>query len=287
MRDYLVFVRAGPSSLHPRLLAEDPHRNWDCYVNAWSDRQVGEALGSSAEFHEPGGLNKFEAFAEAWPAIRKVHAYRFVLMLDDDLIFEPGDVSRFFDYCERENLKIAQPAIAIGSHANHWINIRNPGCEVRRVNFVEVMAPCFSRAALELLLPTFTLTRCTWGIDYAWASMLDGQDAFSIVDAVPMRHTKPMDVDGGPFYQRLLSMGIDPRGELESIHRRFVPWGPMRTMDDGHRYRWAFPQAVNKRLVAWSEQRKKRMHLTAGGTLAPQTPAPSKAQISSADAAPA
>ncbi|KQW51790.1 MULTISPECIES: DUF707 domain-containing protein [unclassified Roseateles] len=274
-RNYLVFVRAGRSSLHPRLLAEDPHRNWDCCVNTWGDVRAEEAPGAEAEWHLPGGLNKFEAYQGLHHVLMARRPYRYVLMLDDDLIFEPGAVSRFFQYCEEEELALAQPAIALGSHSNHLVNVRNAACRVRRVNFVEVMAPCFSHALLERLLPTFTLTRCTWGIDYAWSSMLaDTDEKLAIVDAVPMQHTKPMDVNGGPFYERLRGMGIDPKQELAQVHSSFAPWGPMRTLAQGHRYRWPLPAAVNAALVQALEARKGAMHLGRGGTLAPQTPAP-------------
>ncbi|RZL40317.1 MAG: hypothetical protein EOP35_01175 [Rubrivivax sp.] len=274
-RDYLVFVRAGRQSLHPRLLADDPGRNWDCCINVWSDATADEAPGAEAEMHLPGGLNKFEGYSLLHDMLMARRPYRYVLMLDDDLSFSPGAVSRFFEHCEREQLALAQPAIALGSHSNHVINLRNPACLVRRVNFVEVMAPCFSQAMLERLLPTFGLTRCTWGMDYAWSSLLAGTDEnIAIVDDVEMQHTKPMDVTGGPFYQRLLGMGIDPKQELAWVHRTFTPWGPMRTLAQGHRYRWPLPGAVNAALVKALEARKLAMHLQRGGTLAPQTPAP-------------
>lgn len=274
-RDHLVFVRAGRHSLHPRWLADDPERNWDCCVNAWDEIQAEEWPGAGAELHLPGGLNKFEAWQGLHETLMARRPYRHVLMLDDDLHFEPGALSRFFELCAQESLDLAQPAIALGSHANHLINLHNAACLVRRVNFVEVMAPCFSAALLEKLLPTFTLTRCTWGIDYAWASRLAGTPArLAVVDAVQMQHTKPMDVRGGPFYQRLLAMGIDPAGELAGVHASHAPWGPMRTLDGGHLYRWPLPDELNAVLVQALEQRKAASQLERGGTLAPQSPPP-------------
>ena len=273
MRNYLVFVRAGKTSLHPTWLAEDPDRNWDCCVNAWGDAPM-EQPGAEAEWRETGGLNKFLGFLEIYPRVLASLTHRYVLMLDDDLEFAPGAISRFFRYCEAEYLNLCQPAIRQGSHANHVLNIRNPWCKVRRVNFVEVIAPCFDRPTLDLLMPTFSLTKCTWGIDWAWSSILAPRGRLAVVDAVAMHHTKPMDVTGGPFYQRLKSMGIDPAQELAAVHQVFPIRDPMRTLPDGHWYRWRLPDALNAALVAREEQRKLRAHLKRGGTLAVQTPPP-------------
>lgn len=274
MREHLVFVRAGKSSLHRDLLDADPQRNWDCCVNAWAGASEADALDASRgniEIFRDDSINKFEAFASYAAQAGRAERYRQVLMLDDDLRFEPGDVSRYFRLCETENLFLSQPAIAWGSHANHLVNLWNPISVVRRVNFVEVLAPCFSREALaKLMAPTFSLTRCTWGIDYAWSSLLQGRGCQSIVDAVPMAHTKPMNRAGGPFYHTLRASGIEPEDELAKVHATYPRWGKMGTLASGHRYRSPMPTAANDALVEWMETHKLQAHLHAGGTLAPQ-----------------
>lgn len=164
MRDYLVFVRAGARSLHRRAIEEDSRRNWDCCVSWYSDPPPEESV---AERYDHRGANKYEAFAQTFHDAQARQSYRYVLLLDDDVKFRPGDISRFFDICDHEQLELSQPALAWGTHANFPVTLWNPACRVRQVGFVEVMAPCFSRTALEQLLPTFTLTRSTWGIDHA------------------------------------------------------------------------------------------------------------------------
>lgn len=269
MRDYLVFIRAGSQSLHARMLAEDPNRNWDCCLNAWAATEDETAERHNVEDLVTGGINKFEAFADLFGPRSGGCPYQYVLLLDDDLLFSPGDVSRFFDLCERNRLFLSQPAIAWGSHANHEVNIWNPACEVRQVNFVEVMAPCFSAQAIGELLDTFKLTKCTWGIDYAWSSLLAGQGRLAVVDSVAMHHTKPMDRAEGPFYRMLRSNGIDPDAELAAVHRSFAPWGSMRTLATGHYYRSPIAGESNDHAVAWMERHKLQAHLGCGGTLVP------------------
>jgi hypothetical protein len=268
MRDYLVFVRAGKNSLHGAMLDDDPDRNWDCYVNAWADTSGTTAEQAGVEYYEGSGLNKFEAFSDAYKKTLSTKPYRYVLMIDDDLQFKKGDVSRFFEICERDSLYLTQPAIKLGSNANHTINIRNPACLVRQVNFVEVMAPCFSRAAIDKLVSTFLLSRCTWGIDNAWSYLLKGQQRISVVDEIAMHHTKPMDFARGPFYEMLRSRGIDPELELADVLKRFPFTGPFQAMASGHHYRADFPVTVTDEVVAQMEARKIDIHFARGGTIA-------------------
>src|SRR6202044_1789469 len=61
-RPYLVFVRAGAESLHRRLLAENPDRNWDCCVS-WYVPPIAEQL---AEYYSAGGFNQLDGFLEFW-----------------------------------------------------------------------------------------------------------------------------------------------------------------------------------------------------------------------------
>ena len=272
MRDYLVFVRAGKHSLHPSMLAEDPQRNWDCCVNAWDDPDGDDAAKLGVEYATSQGINKFEAYTELRARIPEFRQYRYVMLIDDDLVFKPGDVSRYFERCDSMELFLSQPAIRWGSNANHLVNLRNPACIVRQVNFVEVMAPCFSRMAVDRLLWTFLLTKCTWGIDYAWSSLLEGEGRISIIDAIPMHHTKPMDRADGPFYRKLRSMGIEPEQELASVHRNFPAWGSMKTLPDGHTYRFPLPKSFNAALVESIESRKADFHLRQSGTIASSRP---------------
>ncbi len=256
MRDYLVFVRAGAASLHRRCIEEDPRRNWDCCVSWYTEQPPAESL---AELYDHRGANKYDAFVETFHDVLTSTPYRYVLLLDDDVKFRPGDISRFFDICNRERLDLCQPALAWGTHATFDVTLWNPACSVRQVGFVEVMAPCFSRATLEELLPTFRLTRSTWGIDHAWGSLLAGQNRIAIVDAVRVHHTKPVDLENGPFYRLMRSLGVDPHADMSEVLERY-PYVQHGTLDVLHRYRWRLPQRLNRALMWLFEKHKKHWH---------------------------
>jgi hypothetical protein len=253
-RPYLVFVRAGEKSLHRRLIAEDPNRNWDCCVS-WYAAPADESL---AEHYCPGGtaFNKLEGFVEFRDAHTLPWPYRYVLLLDDDIYLSPGELSRFFDICERHGTYLSQPALRWLTNTTLNLLVRNPVCMLRRVSFVEVMAPCFSAAAIERLIHTFKWTKSTWGIDWAWGCLLEGQESLHVVDAVSMDHTRSGDGRPTAFYRKLQAMGVDPGEELKRIREMFPAFRGHRNLRDGHVFRPGAPRWLAPALMALFERLK-------------------------------
>ena len=251
-RPYLVFVRSGAASLHGRLIAEDPQRNWDCCVSWYIDPQP-ERL---AEYYSHGGFNKLDGFLEFWRECPAARDYRYLLLLDDDVYLRPGDVSRFFALCEHYGTYLAQPALRWFTHTTINALVRNPACVLRRVTFVEVMAPCFSQAAIAELLPTFGMTRSTWGTDLAWAGRIDGRHPIQVVDAIGMDHTRTGDGRPTAFYRKLTEMGVDPGQELARVRRMYPAFRGSRTLGTGHVYRAGVPRWAAPLLMRLFEKLK-------------------------------
>ncbi|TLY82009.1 MAG: hypothetical protein E6K41_05040 [Gammaproteobacteria bacterium] len=251
-RPYLVFVRAGDESLHGRLIAEDGERNWDCCVS-WYVPPRPERL---AEYYSHGGFNKFDGFLEFWRQRPQPRAYRYLLLLDDDVYLRPGDVSRFFTLCEHYRTYLAQPALRWFTQTTLNALVRNPVCVLRRVSGVEVMAPCFSAAALEALLPTFGMTRSTWGTDLAWSGLIGGRQPIHVVDAIGMDHTRTGGGRPSAFYRKLAEMGVDPHEELRSVERLYPQLRRYRTLSSGHVFRDGLARAVAPALM-WLIERLK------------------------------
>lgn len=216
-RPYLALFRAGGSSLHERILREDPRRNWDCCVNWYLE---GQPQGQ-AELYFTGGDNKFEGLVELLRVGAVAEHYEYVLALDDDLLFRPGDVSRYFDICRANDLYLSQPALSWRSYFSHYPTLRNAMCRLRKVTFVEVMAPCFSRAALRELHETFLYTKSTYGIDWAWSAEVGSRRSFHVVDEIPILHARPIDRGQGAFYQKLREWGVDPDSDNASVFARY------------------------------------------------------------------
>jgi hypothetical protein len=239
-RPHLLFVRAGGDSLHRRLIAEDRSRTWDCCVS-WYAPHREERI---AEYYCDGGDNKLEGFLEFWKHRPQPWPYRYVWIMDDDVYLKPGDVSRFFEFCERYSTYVSQPALRWFTHTTLNCLVHNPACMLRRVSFVEVMAPCFSTPALERLIHTFDWTKSTWGTDWAWGCLLQGEQPLYVIDAIVMEHTRTGDGRPGAFYRKLSAMGIDPAEELSRIRRMFPDFVGARTLKEGHVFRPGIPESL-------------------------------------------
>jgi len=247
-------VRAGDKSLHRTLIAEDPERNWDCCVS-WYIAPPDEHV---AEYYSDGGqaFNKFEGFLEFWPRRPQPWPYRRVLLLDDDIYLPPGELSRFFQLCERYDTYLAQPALRWFTNTTLNILVRNPVCILRRVTHVEVMAPCFSTHALERLMHTFNWTKSTWGVDWAWGCLLEDEQPIYVVDAIAMDHTRSGDGRPTAFYRKLQAMGVEPAAELKRIRDMFPQFRADRRFLKGNVYRPKVPRSLAPALMLLFERLK-------------------------------
>jgi hypothetical protein len=256
-RHYLVFVRAGRESWHRRLILEDPDRNWDCCVS-WYDTPAQEDLAEyyTSTVDSSAFSNKLEGFLEFWERRPQPWNYRYILLLDDDLYLRPGQLSHFFRLCDFHRLYLSQPALRWYTHTTLNSLVRNPMCILRRVAFIEVMAPCFSNAALESLVHTFRWTRSLWGIDWAWGALLEGHEPLYVVDAVPMEHTRTGNGRPTAFYRKLRAAGIDPGSDLRRMQQVFPAYAGPRTLRQGHLFRLRLPKLLASGLMLLFERLK-------------------------------
>jgi len=114
-----------------------------------------------------------------------------VWLPDDDLLCDPTLVSRMFAICADLGLDMAQPALTQDSYYSHPITMQHPQFQLRFTNFIEIMAPVFSRRFLALVSPTIGGNLSGWGLDGLWPRM-SGLGRLAIIDDTPVRHTLPI-----------------------------------------------------------------------------------------------
>jgi hypothetical protein len=216
-RQNLVIVRAGNSSLHEGWLNGDEERNWDLIVNYFGD---------DPQRYRRDDVRRIDSKGPKWPALHDlirelgddVHAYERVWLPDDDLRTTKFDINLFFKIFETCRLALAQPALTSDSHLGHLITLRNRSFNIRFTNFVEIMAPCFDRATLKQLLPSFKENLSGWGLDFYWPTQIADPTRIGIVDAVTVCHTRPV---GGPNYQHLAAGGTTAEREMWSLFDKY------------------------------------------------------------------
>jgi hypothetical protein len=207
-RRHLIFTRMGSEEIPIKFPAV---RDYDLAYNYHDDPHDP----SAGEIVVYGGLSKFHAakmLFEQRPDLLNTYDGFYFLDSDIQLRFEPDDL---FLFCESQNLDLAQASLAWGSESGWRLTQNHPSFVLRYTNFVEVMAPYFSRSFLRKMLPTFELSYSGWGLDFVWGNAC--RDA-AIIDVFQMFHppgTAKTNAGHNPF-EYLLRRGIHPRDELRA-----------------------------------------------------------------------
>lgn len=256
----LVIVRAGDGSLHENWIA-GPRRDFDLFVSYFG--------GTHARFE--AGADYYEARpGPKWPSIAAllrehaaiVDAYDCVWLPDDDLAADTPTIDRMFAFFHAHRLALAQPALTLDSHCQWRTLLQQPGSQLRHGRFIEIMAPLFGREALQACAPSFDESASGWGLDWLWPLLCDraGLDGIAVIDATPVRHTRPC---GGELYRR--HPELDPRKDAARLVRKFG-LEEMRAVA-----RWSFgPNVrettlpVGRRLYYWIRKIDGRRRLRSG-----------------------
>ncbi|WP_089729148.1 DUF707 domain-containing protein [Candidatus Thiosymbion oneisti] len=222
---YAVFLQCGADSVHQHWLSERP-KTWDLIVNHYDATHVGQ-LPCQIEFQQQGRLpgTKFTAvhgLLQGWPDILKAYAY--VLLLDDDLHIQESEIGELFAIAEEKDLDLAQPSLASDSPGRHPVFFTRGRRGVRYVNGVEIMMPLISRRALEAGAHLFGETVSGWGLDIALSKIVKEQlnGKAAVVDQIVARHTKPIDLEGGAFYEMLRQQNIFPLLEYRHLQQTYA-----------------------------------------------------------------
>jgi hypothetical protein len=163
--------------------------------------------------------------------------YDAVLFIDDDVEIGAGGIDALFAAMAREGLDLAQPALTADSRSA-WPYLKRPeaGVGIFRVTSVEIMAPIFSRRALEETGWVFAEAVGGWGTDLLLgpaARAAFGPDSLGVIGSVAVRHVGPVDTKDGPLYAYLRSNDIDPAHEANRIVADFGVERYLRLLSPG------------------------------------------------------
>lgn len=135
---------------------------------------------------------------------------------DPDLEFDDSLPKHLFDMGrEYLGLDIYQPGLRAGSVASHPELIARTGqSAARRVEFCEIMCPCFSWAGLKRNLWTFDLNYSGFGIDLLWGK----KETCYVLDWLEVYHPS------SPGYGVTAKKAgfPDPMRELEEVRRLYL-----------------------------------------------------------------
>ncbi|WP_157063949.1 hypothetical protein [Methylobacterium tarhaniae] len=187
----LVVARVGRNSLHRCWIDPGKAREWDLYLCPFQDIASQEDLPCTVGEVLPGPKwTGLRTLLNGWDGWRD---YDYIWLPDDEILADQDTITAMFAAGRALDFQLFAPGLHEASHFAHYIAMRNRRFFARRVGFVEIMIPCFSRAALDRLLPTLDLstTGWGWGLDSLWPKLLDDR-GLGIIDGVPVLHTRPV-----------------------------------------------------------------------------------------------
>ena len=159
------------------------HREFDLFLVYYGD---GDGYRSDADIYEKAKGTKFNIVA----GLDIPEGYEFIFVPDDDLHIEAHDINRLFAYMAEYKLSIAQPSLV--GYYSVPINLHRPASILRYTNFVEIIAPCFSRSAYDACRHLFDNNKSCWGQEKLWDKELGfPKDKIAIIDDVIVVHTRP------------------------------------------------------------------------------------------------
>lgn len=209
----LVFVRAGDSSLHKEWIEPKNAKSFELYIEYYGEHASRYAEDADYYSYNQTGT-KFPRFFEIISQNKNLLTdFDAVWIADDDLSISADAISTMFELFHRHHLWLAQPALTKHSHYTWPTLLQDPRYALRYTNFIEVMAPIFSKSALQRCWTTFEKSTSGWGLDYVWPKLLGyPPDKIAILDATPMVHTRK--IGGGDIYS---SIKVNPWEEMQRV----------------------------------------------------------------------
>lgn len=205
----LIISAVGDDSLHKEWIAGQPDFDL-CLLYYGTNPDIAKEYAShSAYFMQARGMkyHLVKSFIDAHLA--EIGQYNYIWLPDNDVSISTDQINALFKIAQEKALQLCQPAMS--GYISHPITEPNPTAVLRFTNFVEVLAPLMSLQTLLQLKNTFDLNYSGWGYDYLWPFLLGyPKDKIAIIDAIIMRHTKPIGADYSRFPKH-------PKKEMKEI----------------------------------------------------------------------
>lgn len=202
LRKYCVLSAVGQKSLHREWIQEEV--NFDLHLIIY-DNSYNKFYNDTNYISYQKGY-KFKLvhdYLQKHPEY--LEHYECFFVPDDDISIDPVNISKLFGIMEEYQLEIAQPALS-DSYYTYEHTIKQKGVILRQTNFVEMMAPCFSRNALKKVLFTFNENISGWGIEFHWSKLIGFSGVeMAVVDDVYCVHTRPIQSNNSRNYEELIA----------------------------------------------------------------------------------
>lgn len=191
LKQNCVISAVGNNSLHEQWISNGVNSNFDIHliVYDWSYNKWYNGV-DFISYRKGYKMKLVYDYLLSHPEY--IEHYDYFFILDDDISTDAIGIENLFRLMKKYQLEIAQPALK-ESYYTYQQTLRDKMCTLRYTNFVEIMAPCFSRKALKSVLETFNANESAWGVEFHWPSLINSNKKdIAIIDSAPVVHTRPI-----------------------------------------------------------------------------------------------
>ena len=194
-------------------------------IRLWALERGAPALGSWTLGRGPGG--RFELVNRL---LAREPLGGFLVVADDDVSFQSGNVVQAVALANRSDLDLSQPAHTFRSRTSHDVNVARLISAARRTTFVEIGPVVIaSPRILPALLPFPEATRMGWGADIEWTDLERSGYRFGVLDAIRLCHPGAVAADypGSTAERSALDRALSARGlsgEWQRTVTTIRPW---------------------------------------------------------------
>lgn len=229
-RRWLVISPVGDRSCHTSWTTGRSQRQFDLMLIYFGDQPHYDFGGAEYQLRRKGF--KYHLLASVVEEFRELLAqYDTIWLPDDDIRTTPREIHQLFEIFERQQLLVAQPAIASGVIS--YQSLRQQRRTLLRYSpLVEVMCPIFARDYFLQSSALFRENQSAWGIDWIWSNRCAASQR-AVIDAVGVHHTGVL--MQGDLYQKLKARGINPTEEFHALVERYggIDWSVHRQLIEG------------------------------------------------------
>ena len=186
---YASAVGAGGKAYLEKVIREFGRRDLEYWIFVYDDTTFDEEIFNQCRFVREKGLKWY--FMKKYLTPAQCEAFDYIFVWDDDLDIGAFSYKRFIQIMEANDLDVAQPALA-GDNWAHRITCQRERGLGRLVDFVEIMAPVFTREAWKRWWYMMESDSNGWGFYYDdLAKSYCGYKRMAVIDAETVNHAFP------------------------------------------------------------------------------------------------
>jgi hypothetical protein len=189
---YVSFVGKYGKELLAKVIRQFGYEDFDYLIFVYDNAEFREEIYNRCNFIYQNGI-KWQ-FLRKYLTYDRYKKYDYIFLWDDDLDIGKFSYKNFIEIMKRNDLEIAQPALTDNSYYSHKLTLKNEKHKIGRyTDFVEVMAPVFSRDAWSRYRNMIESNPNSWGWGYdLLAKSVCKYKNMGIVDCESITHTRPI-----------------------------------------------------------------------------------------------